>query len=48
MVIDPPNLGKDWNRLDLVSLIKKYQPLPVKITNDANAFASFVILTGRG
>ena len=39
MVIDPPNLGKEWNRLDLVSLIKKYQSLPVKITNDANAAA---------
>ena len=29
MVVDPPNLGKGWNRLDLVSLIKKYQSLPV-------------------
>ena len=39
MVIDPPNLGKGWKRLDLISLIKKYQNLPVKITNDANAAA---------
>ena len=39
MVIDPPNLGTGWNKLDLVSLVKKYQALPVKITNDANAAA---------
>tara|TARA_A100001015_G_scaffold172436_1_gene191630 strand:+ start:757 stop:1716 length:960 start_codon:yes stop_codon:yes gene_type:complete len=39
MVVDPPNLGKRWNNIDLVTLIKSYINIPVKITNDANAAA---------
>ena len=39
MVVDPPNLGKRWNNVDLVTLIKSYINIPVKITNDANAAA---------
>ena len=39
MVKDPPNLGQEWQNLDLVKFVKKYQDIPVKITNDANAAA---------
>ena len=39
MVIDPPNLGQSWNDIDLVTLVKNYRDIPVKITNDANAAA---------
>ena len=39
MVKDPPNLGQKWQNLDLVKFVKKYQDIPVKITNDANAAA---------
>ena len=39
MVVDPPNLGRRWNNIDLVTLIKSYINIPVKITNDANAAA---------
>ena len=39
MVIDPPNLGQSWNEIDLVTLVKNYLDIPVKITNDANAAA---------
>ena len=39
MVIDPPNLGQSWNEIDLVTLVKNYRDIPVKITNDANAAA---------
>ena len=39
MVVSPPNLGKDWDELNLVSLIKSYKNIPVAITNDANAAA---------
>ena len=39
MVIDPPNLGQIWNEIDLVTLVKNYRDIPVKITNDANAAA---------
>ena len=39
MVIDPPNLGQSWNEIDLVTLVKNYHDIPVKITNDANAAA---------
>ena len=39
MVVDPPNLGKSWNNIDLVTLVKNYRDIPVKITNDANAAA---------
>ena len=39
MVVDPPNLGKSWNDIDLVTLVKNYRDIPVKITNDANAAA---------
>ena len=39
MVVDPPNLGQRWNNTDLVTLVKNYRNIPVKITNDANAAA---------
>ena len=39
MVVDPPNLGQRWNNIDLVTLVKNYRDIPVKITNDANAAA---------
>ena len=39
MVINPPNLGKGWDDLNLVSLIKSFKNIPVTITNDANAAA---------
>ena len=39
MVVDPPNLGQSWNDIDLVTLVKNYRDIPVKITNDANAAA---------
>ena len=39
MVINPPNLGQSWNEIDLVTLVKNYRDIPVKITNDANAAA---------
>ncbi len=39
MVVNPPNLGKGWEKLNLVSLIKSYKNIPVAITNDANAAA---------
>jgi len=39
MVMNPPNLGKGWNELNLVSLIKNYKNVPISITNDANAAA---------
>ncbi|MFL3013283.1 MAG: ROK family protein [Candidatus Neomarinimicrobiota bacterium] len=39
MVVDPPNLGERWSNVDLVTLIKSYINIPVKITNDANAAA---------
>ena len=39
MVVNPPNLGKSWNGIDLVTLVKNYRDIPVKITNDANAAA---------
>ena len=39
MVVDPPNLGQSWNEIDLVTLVKNYRDIPVKITNDANAAA---------
>jgi len=39
MVVSPPNLGKGWDELNLVSLIKSYKNIPVAITNDANAAA---------
>ena len=39
MVIDPSNLGQSWNEIDLVTLVKNYRDIPVKITNDANAAA---------
>jgi len=39
MVVSPPNLGKDWDELNLCSLIKTYKDVPVSITNDANAAA---------
>ena len=38
-VMDPPNLGQVWNDVDLISLVRKYYEIPVKITNDANAAA---------
>ena len=39
MVVNPPNLGKGWDGLNLVSLIKSFKNIPVTITNDANAAA---------
>ena len=39
MVVKPPNLGKDWDELNLCSLIKSFRNIPVAITNDANAAA---------
>ena len=39
MVVRPPNLGKDWDELNLSSLVKTYIDVPVSITNDANAAA---------
>ena len=39
MVVNPPNLGKGWYDLNLVSLIKSFKNIPVIITNDANAAA---------
>ena len=39
MVVNPPNLGKGWDDLNLVSLIKSFKNIPVTITNDANAAA---------
>ena len=39
MVSKPPNLGKDWDELNLCELIKSYLDVPVAITNDANAAA---------
>jgi len=39
MVVNPPNLGKGWNELNLVSLVKSFKNIPVSITNDANAAA---------
>ena len=39
MVVNPPNLGKGWYDLNLVSLIKSFKSIPVIITNDANAAA---------
>ena len=39
MVVKPPNLGKDWDELNLCSLIKSFRNVPVAITNDANAAA---------
>ena len=39
MVSKPPNLGKDWDELNLCELIRSYLDVPVAITNDANAAA---------
>ena len=39
MVVNPPNLGKGWDELNLVSLVKSFKNIPVSITNDANAAA---------
>ena len=39
MVVSPPNLGKDWDELNLCSLIKTFKNVPISITNDANAAA---------
>jgi len=39
MVVRPPNLGKDWDELNLCSLVKTFKDVPVSITNDANAAA---------
>ena len=39
MVKNPPNLGQQWQNLDLVTLVKNYHDVPIKITNDANAAA---------
>tara|TARA_B100000929_G_C15428953_1_gene393966 strand:+ start:75 stop:1037 length:963 start_codon:yes stop_codon:yes gene_type:complete len=39
MVVSPPNMGKDWDELNLCSLIKTFNNVPVSITNDANAAA---------
>ena len=39
MVSKPPNLGKDWDELNLCELIKSYLDVQVAITNDANAAA---------
>ena len=39
MVVRPPNLGKDWDELNLSSLVKTYIDVPISITNDANAAA---------
>ena len=39
MVVSPPNLGKDWDKLNLCSLIKTFKNVPISITNDANAAA---------
>jgi len=39
MVVSPPNLGKDWDELNLCSLVKTFKDVPVSITNDANAAA---------
>ena len=39
MIVNPPNLGKGWDDLNLVSLIKSFKNIPVTITNDANAAA---------
>ena len=39
MVSKPPNLGKEWDELNLCELIKSYLDVPVAITNDANAAA---------
>ena len=39
MVVNPPNLGKGWDDLNLVSLVKSFKNIPVSITNDANAAA---------
>ena len=39
MVLKPPNLGKDWDELNLCELIRSYIDVPVAITNDANAAA---------
>ena len=39
MVVSPPNMGKDWDELNLCSLIKTFKNVPVSITNDANAAA---------
>ena len=39
MVKDPPNLGPKWQNLNLVTFVKKYHDVPIKITNDANAAA---------
>ena len=39
MVSKPPNLGKDWDELNLCELIRSYLDVPVTITNDANAAA---------
>ena len=39
MVSKPPNLGKDWDELNLCELIRSYIDVPVAITNDANAAA---------
>jgi len=39
MIVSPPNMGKDWDELNLCSLIKTFNNVPVSITNDANAAA---------
>ena len=39
IVVNPPNLGKGWDELNLVSLVKSFKNIPVSITNDANAAA---------
>ena len=39
IVSKPPNLGKDWDELNLCELIRSYIDVPVAITNDANAAA---------
>ena len=39
MVSKPPNLGKNWDELNLCELIRSYVDVPVAITNDANAAA---------
>ena len=39
MVSKPPNLGNDWDELNLCELIRSYLDVPVAITNDANAAA---------
>ena len=39
MVSKPPNLGKNWDELNLRELIRSYLDVPVAITNDANAAA---------